>query len=145
MNDFNNPMVSGVQVAPTTQAQMAPLSTGGFNTGGASMGQKTGLFGGTGFLGLGANGAAGAGGAPMSGLGTLIDGIGAIGSIWNSYQQHKMAKEQMDFQKKAWKANLGDQRQSYNTALEDRIRARHSYTGQGEGATREYMDSNRLG
>jgi hypothetical protein len=74
-----------------------------------------------------------------------LGAIQTLGSLWNSFQQNKMAREAMKFQKDAFKTNLANQTQSYNTALEDRIRSR--YEGM-EGATQadadSYIEKNRL-
>ena len=71
-------------------------------------------------------------------------GIGAVAGIWNAFQQQKLAREQMKFQKGAFTKQLGDQRQSYNTALEDRVRARHAFEEKGSGATDSYLSKHSL-
>lgn len=79
------------------------------------------------------------GGASMA-----LAGVQTLGNLWNSYQAHKMAKKQFNFAREQWDTNLANQTQSYNTALEDRIRARHAYSGKDEGATQEYLDKHSL-
>lgn len=76
--------------------------------------------------------------------GMVLGGIQTLGSLWNSWQQNKLAREQMDFSKKAYKTNLRNQTQTYNTALEDRIRARHYTEGKGSGATDAYLKEHSL-
>lgn len=78
------------------------------------------------------------------GAGMILGGVQVLGNLWSTYQQHKMAKEQMSFAREQWDTNLENQTQTYNTALEDRIRSRHAYTGQGEGATDKYLDEHSL-
>ncbi|ANJ20716.1 virion protein [Roseobacter phage RD-1410Ws-07] len=78
------------------------------------------------------------------GAGLILGGVQVLGNLWNSYQAHKMAKEQMSFAREQWNTNLANQTQTYNTALEDRIRARHAYSGQGEGDTQAYLDEHSL-
>lgn len=99
------------------------------NIGGA--GTSGGLFGGLGgFLG---------GGGAQAGLGALQ----SLGGLWSSYQSSKLAKEAIDFQKEAYETNLGDTRQTYNTALEDRIRARYATEGRS-GQADAYIEKNSL-
>jgi len=72
--------------------------------------------------------------------GGLQIGLGAIqtlGSLWNSFQQQKMAKKTFNLQKDAYETNLANQRSTYNSALEDRIRSRGAYSG----ASREEQDA----
>lgn len=77
-------------------------------------------------------------------MGTIIGGVQVLGSLWNSFQQHKMAKEQMSFAREQWDTNLKNQTQTYNTALEDRIRARHHTEGRGSGETDAYLKKHSL-
>lgn len=77
-------------------------------------------------------------------MNTIIGGVQVLGSLWNSYQQHKMAKEQMAFAREQWNTNLANQTQTYNTALEDRIRARHHTEGRGNGDTDAYLKKHSL-
>lgn len=78
------------------------------------------------------------------GAGMILGGVQILGNLWNSYQQHKMAKEQMSFAREQWDTNLANQTQTYNTALEDRIRARHHTEGKGSGATDAYLEKHSL-
>ena len=77
-------------------------------------------------------------------LNTIIGGVQTLGSLWNSYQQHKMAKEQMAFAREQWDTNLANQTQTYNTALEDRIRSRHFAEGKDSGQTDAYLKEHSL-
>ena len=78
------------------------------------------------------------------GAGMILGGVQVLGSLWNSYNQHKMAKEQMSFAREQWDMNLKNQTQIYNTALEDRIRSRHHTEGKGSGATDKYLEKHSL-
>jgi hypothetical protein len=80
----------------------------------------------------------------MGNLRTALGGVQAIGSFWNSYQQNKMAKQALGLQTRAFETNLANQTQTYNTALEDRIRARHYTEGRSSAETESYLDKNRL-
>lgn len=77
-------------------------------------------------------------------IGMVIGGIQTLGSLWNSYQQHKIAKEQLALQREAFRTNLANNTQTYNTALEDRIRARHHTEGRSSGETDAYLDEHSL-
>ncbi len=77
-------------------------------------------------------------------IGMIFGGLQSLGSLWNSYQQQKIAKEQIGLQREAFRTNLANNTQTYNTALEDRIRARASYSGQSEADTQSYLDKNKL-
>lgn len=78
------------------------------------------------------------------GAGLILGGIQTLGSLWNSYQQHKIAKEQLGLARRTFETNLQNNRQTYNTALEDRIRARHNTEGRSAGETNRYLEENRL-
>lgn len=90
-----------------------------------------GIFGEGGFFGKG-------GGASIA-----LGGIQTLGSLWNSFQQTKLAKSALKFQKNAFKVNLRNSTQVYNTALEDRIRARFATEGRSGEADAKIAE-NRL-
>ena len=73
-----------------------------------------------------------------------LGSIQTLGSLWNSFQQNKLAKESMKFQKEAFATNLANQEQSYNTALEDRINARYVTEGKSQAEADSYIKKNRL-
>lgn len=60
------------------------------------------------------------------GAGLILGGVQVLGNLWSSFQAHKMAKKQMAFAREQWDTNLANQTQTYNTALEDRIRGRYA-------------------
>ena len=80
------------------------------------------------------------GGIGQFALGT----IQTLGSLWNSFQQNKLAKESMRFQKEAFNTNLANQEQSYNTALEDRINARYVTEGKSQADADAYIQEHSL-
>lgn len=78
------------------------------------------------------------------GAGMILGGLQTIGNLWNAYQQQKLARDALSFQKKAFETNLKNSTQTYNTALEDRIRARHNTEGRSSSETGAYLDKHRL-
>ena len=78
------------------------------------------------------------------GAGLILGGVQVLGNLWSSYQAHKMAKEQMAFAREQWDTNLANQTQTYNTALEDRIRSRHFTEGKGSDETDTYLAKHSL-
>lgn len=112
--------------APTTTTPgiIAPQVPG--MTGGAAAPQTPGFF--------------AKGGIGQSALGA----IQTLGSLWNSFQQNKLAKESMKFQKEAFATNLANQEQSYNTALEDRINARYVTEGKSQADADAYVQEHSL-
>lgn len=92
---------------------------------------------------------AGAGGMQSPALtgwqkfGYVMDGIGAIGGLWGAIQQNKIAKQQLALSKEAYNTNMNNTIKTYNTALEDRIRARYTMEGRADQAD-AYIDENKL-
>lgn len=106
-----NPGITGA-----TGAGYAPITVPGGQTtqGGFFMNQDGSFNGGNAQLALGA--------------------VQTLGSLWNSYQQNQLAKKSLALQTKAFETNLANETQSYNTSLEDRIRARYHTEGRSEQA-----------
>ena len=76
--------------------------------------------------------------------GSAMDILGGLAQIYFGFQQQKLAKQQFGFQKQAFNSNLRNSVQSYNTALGDRIRARHFTEGKSNNDTADYIKSNSL-
>ena len=70
--------------------------------------------------------------------------LGGAAQIWGAFQANKLAKQQMDFARTSFNTNLANQRTSYNTALEDRIRSRASTTGMSDTDVQAYITKNSL-
>lgn len=79
----------------------------------------------------------------LSNMETLTGIVGTLGTLYGAWQQHKLAKESFNFQKEAYEKNMANQTKTYNTALEDRIRARNSFTGR-EDETDAYLKKHSL-
>jgi hypothetical protein len=56
----------------------------------------------------------------------------------------KLAKKSLKFQQNAFKTNLANSTQVYNTALEDRIRARFHTEGKTEAQADQKISENKL-
>lgn len=102
--------------------------------------------------GLGGLGGSGGGGGDI-GLGfniptgkLVFGGLESLGKLWAGFQGAKLAKKSFEHTRDITNANLNNQISSYNTAVEDRARARFVGEGRGEGsaAEREYVERNRL-
>ena len=78
------------------------------------------------------------------GAGLVLGGIQVLGNLWNSYQSHKMAKEQMAFAREQWDTNLANQTQTYNTALADRIKGRYAVGERTDAEVQAEVDRNKL-
>ncbi len=87
----------------------------------------------------GEGGAFGKGGAASMVLG----GLETLGTLWGAFQQNKLARKSLKFQKQAFQTNLANSTKVYNTALEDRIRARYATEGRSEQADAKIRE-NRL-
>lgn len=76
----------------------------------------------------------------------LFNGLGTLGRLWTGSQGAKLAKKSFEHTRDITNANLNNQISSYNTALEDRARARFVGEGRGENSAqeREYVARNRL-
>lgn len=81
----------------------------------------------------------------LGGLKDLTSIIGGFGALWNGIQANKLAKEAFSFQKKAYERNYSNQVDSYNTALEDRIRARYAQSNGSSADAEAYIQNHRLG
>lgn len=119
MGNVGGPAVADV----TVQAPQTP------QTGGTGMGQQGG---GSNFW------------SKDGGAGLILGGIQVLGNLWSSFQAHKMAKEQMKFAREQWDTNLANQTQTYNTALEDRIRGRYATGTRTEGELQSEIDKHSL-
>lgn len=108
-------------ISPVSSVGNVPSAAGGGGAGGGS--------------GLGFN---------MGTLNVALQGLSTIGSLWQAWEANKLAKEQFKTSKAFANANLANQIQSYNTALEDRSRSRAFTEGQSAEEAQSYIDKNRL-
>lgn len=151
MLGLNDATTNGSQLSSmaigTQQAAMAPLGT--VSVGGAVQGVDVSATSGINPITGGQKNQGsffhnGDGSFNTGNLQLVMGGIQTLGSLWNSYQQHKIAKEQLGLARETFQTNLENNRQTYNTALEDRIRARHHTEGRGSGETNAYLQEHSL-
>lgn len=80
----------------------------------------------------------------LEGIGSLAESLGGIGKAFAAMKQIGLAKDQLKFSKEAYAKNLGNQTQSYNTALEGRTRARAAAENRGAGYIDQYLSKHKL-
>jgi hypothetical protein len=71
-----------------------------------------------------------------------LGGINAGIQGYMGYKQLGLAKDQLDFQKKAFEKNYAAQRQTTNNQMRDRQRVRHADSGGRLASPEEYMSKN---
>lgn len=137
MNNQYNPTQSSILSNLGSLGASQPANTGMFSAFSNWLNGDTGrsLFGGTdpstGFQSMGI-------------VSPTLQGLGSLFQAWNGMQTLGLAKDQFNFQKNAFNTNLANQRQTYNTALEDRIRGRTSDYAGKEQDVQSYLNQNRL-
>lgn len=153
MLNLNDPTVNGssltAQQTGLTNSSVGPLSSNSVSGGGF---QGANVAANSGIQGIGANGQQGQGSFFRNGDGSyntdnlslVLGGVQMLGNLWNSFQQHKIAKEQLGLARETFQTNLENNRQTYNTALEDRIRARHNTEGRAASDTDSYLNEHSL-
>lgn len=144
MLGFNDPLTNGNQLSNAAigiqqNAGVGPLSTA----------NQTSAIGGGTFSFLGGNGSNGFlrnsdNSFNVDNIGLALGGIQTFGNLYNSFRQSRLAKEQLNLSRDAYRTNLQNSTQTYNTALEDRIRARYNTEGRSSGDAEAYLSDNRL-
>lgn len=92
------------------------------------------------------NGGAGSSGFGLNSntLGLGLNGLQALGSFLQGNKAYKLASDQFDFTKGITNTNLNNSIKSYNTALEDRLRARGVTEGTDPAVVQSNIARNRL-
>jgi len=67
-----------------------------------------------------------------------MQGLMGLGNLWGAWQANKLARDQLNFTKDFANRNLLNQTKAYNTALEDRARARAAVEGQTAAQQQAY-------
>ena len=144
---FNNATLNGSNLSSTQvglQNTMAPLSSSGMNVGGAVAGANVTAASAPGTTQQGSFLKNADGSFNTNNLKTILGGIEMLGSIWNSFQQQKIAKEQLALARETFQTNLENNKKTYNTALEDRIRSRYVMEGRSSAEADSYLASHNL-
>ena len=80
----------------------------------------------------------------FDGLESLTKILGTAGTLFGAFQQQKLARDAFNFSKESFRTNIDNQRKTYNTALEDRIRTRYRTEGRSMEEADRYLSQNRL-
>lgn len=144
---YNDATINGSTLTNTqigaTNATMAPLGT--VNTGGAVQGVDVTAASAPGITQTGGTFFNNADGSfNTNNLQLMMGGVQMLGNLWNSYQQQKIAKEQLSLARDTFQTNLENNRQTYNTALEDRIRSRYNTEGRTTAEADSYLSEHSL-
>ena len=73
-----------------------------------------------------------------------LQGLNSLSGIWSSMKANKLGEQSFKLNKQMANTNLNNQLKSYNTALEDKGRARAQFEGQDAATAQAYIDKNRL-
>lgn len=136
--------LSTIRPAARTAAMALPTGTNintGLNTGATSYNIDS-L--GRGWLSGANGGGLFGGGNALEGFSSIAQGLASLGSLYTAFQGIGLAKDQLALQKKAFNTNLANQRQTYNTSLEDTIRARYATEGRSAEEAQSYLDTHKL-
>lgn len=96
----------------------------------------------TGAAGAGAT--AGKAGSFLGNFANLADGLSGLGQLFIGLKSLGIAKDQLAFSKEAFNTNMANQKKTYNTSLEDRIRSRYVTEGRTSGEADSYLARNNL-
>lgn len=66
----------------------------------------------------------------LGGIGGIANILAGLGNTWNGFQQQKLAKKGLNFQKDAFNRTFANNNKVYNQNMEDILRARSAQTGQ---------------
>lgn len=114
-----------------------PETYSGFNfTGTANSGNSGGMsFDQIGSLGL----------QGLSGLSELLGAFGAFGQNKQAKKQLGLMRDQFNFAKDMANKNYSNQVSAFNTALEDRVKARSVMEGRDDSFVQDYLQKHSLG
>lgn len=73
-----------------------------------------------------------------------LQGLNSLSGIWSGMKANKLGEQSFKLNKQMANTNLNNQLKSYNTALEDKGRARAQFEGQDAATAQAYIDKNRL-
>lgn len=81
---------------------------------------------------------------PMQNMSAILSGIGSLGQAFAAVKGVRTAQDQLKFQKKAFKTNLKNQTQNYNTTLENKANHMDAWKDGGGRKASDYIDRHRL-
>lgn len=156
-----DPMNSGFDLSFGSSAPMAPLSTGSPTTQSvttAAVASAPALP--SGMASPAASATSGAA-APMvnpvtgelinpgffqkgGGFSVALGALQTLGNLWNSFQQVKVAKDTLNFQKEAYYTNLANTEKDYNTRLESDSNYSFAVSGKSQDQADQYVRDHSL-
>lgn len=80
----------------------------------------------------------------LNGLQLGLGGVNTLGNLFLAYKQNQLADKAFNFQTNAFNTNLNNQKKSYNTKLEDIIRARYNTEGKTQQEADAYINNHKL-
>ena len=80
----------------------------------------------------------------LEGIGSIFKGLGDLGSVYAAIKGVGLAKEQLAFSRSSYNTNLGNQTQSYNTALEGKANAMAAADGTSRSQVEAYLKKHSL-
>lgn len=78
------------------------------------------------------------------GFSIALGALQTLGNLWNSYQQNKIAKDQLNFQKQAYQTNLANFEKDYNTRLASDVNYSYAVSGKSDQEARDYIQERSL-
>lgn len=80
----------------------------------------------------------------LEGLSSIMGGVGDLAGAYAAIKGLGIAKDQLKFSKEFANKNLANQTQSYNTALDGKMKAQYAYEGKGASDVEQYLAKHSL-
>ena len=78
------------------------------------------------------------------GFSVALGALQTLGNLWNSFQQVKIARDTLNFQKKAYQTNLANTEKDYNTRLESDANYSYQVSGKTQDQADQYVREHSL-
>lgn len=78
------------------------------------------------------------------GFSIALGALQTLGNLWNSFQQVKLAKDSLNFQKQAYQTNLASTTKDYNTRLANDATVSGQMSGWSQEKTDQYIKEHSL-
>lgn len=78
------------------------------------------------------------------GFSVALGALQTLGNLWNSFQQVKVAKDTLKFQKEAYQTNLANTEKDYNTRLESDANYSFGVSGKTQEQADQYVRDHSL-